>query len=48
MREKAVLERTAVQNKEEEERYIKEEKEKTSVEMYEQWLVSGGTQLFHF
>lgn len=42
------MERTAVQNKEEEERYIKEEKDKTSVEMYEQWLVSRVTHLSHF
>lgn len=40
------MERTAVQNKEEEERYIKEEKDKMSVEMYEQWLVCRVCDLF--
>lgn len=35
------MERKAVKNKEEEERYLKEEREKMAVEMYEQWLVSS-------
>lgn len=42
------MERTAVQNQEEEERYIQEEKDKMSVEMYEQWLVCRARQLYPF
>lgn len=34
------MERKAVKNKAEEERYIKEERDKTALEMYENWLVS--------
>lgn len=48
MRDKAVMERTAVLNKEEEERYIQEEKDKMSAEMYEQWLVSRVCHLYPF
>lgn len=39
------MERTAEQNKEEEKRYFQEEKDKMSVEMYEQWLVSSQSSL---
>lgn len=42
------MERKAVKNKEEEERYLKEEREKMAVEMYEQWLVSTVSNLFKF
>lgn len=45
------MERKAVKNKAEEERYIKEEKDKMALEMYEHWLVSritcGISNLWH-
>lgn len=34
------MERKEIKNKAEEERYIKEEREKVALDMYESWLVS--------
>ncbi len=34
------MERKEVKNKEEEERYMKEERDKMALEIYENWLVS--------
>lgn len=39
------MERKEVKDKEEEEQYMKEERDKMSLELYENWLVSRCTKL---
>lgn len=43
LHEKVTMERKEIKNKAEEERYMKEERDKMALELYENWLVSGIT-----
>lgn len=45
--EKVITENKCLKNKAEEERYLKEERDKMALEVYENWLVSPPSHLGH-